>query len=131
MESIMSICDLVLGAVENVRIPATLLPSPLLYTGSLCKPGISPMLVASKIISRQSEAGAPYGPMADGSANVAEAMEVIRVEEIIKAIHDDGQIQISIPPGGIMVMGAGANAGGPVSITGTNTNFVSGIGTLV
>ena len=131
MESIMSICDLVLGAVENVRIPATLLPSPLLYTGSLCKPGISPMLVASKIISRQSEAGAPYGPMADGSANVAEAMEVIRVEEIIKAIHDDGQIQVSIPPGGIMVMGAGANAGGPVSITGTNTNFVSGIGTLV
>ena len=127
----MSICDLVLGAVENVRIPATLLPSPLLYTGSLCKPGISPMLVASKIISRQSEAGAPYGPMADGSANVAEAMEVIRVEEIIKAIHDDGQIQISIPPGGIMVMGAGANAGGPVTVTGINTNFVSGIGTLV
>ena len=131
MESIMSICDLVLGAVEGVRIPATLLPSPLLYTGSLCKPGISPMFVASKIISRQSEAGAPYGPMADGSANVAEAMEVIRVEEIIKAIHDDGQIQISIPPGGIMVMGTGANAAGPVSITGTNTNFVSGIGTLV
>lgn len=131
MESIMSICDLVLGAVEGVRIPATLLPSPLLYTGSLCKPGISPMLVASKIISRQSEAGAPYGPMADGSANVAEAMEVIRVEEIIKAIHDDGQIQISIPPGGIMVMGTGANAAGPVSIAGTNTNFVSGVGTLV
>lgn len=131
MESIMSICDLVLEAVENVRIPATLLPSPLLYTGSLFKPGISPMLVASKIISRQTEAGAPYGPMADGSTNVAEAMEVIRVEEIIKAIHDDGQIQISIPPGGIMVTGAGANAGGPVSITGTNTNFVSGIGTLV
>ena len=129
--SIAAICGLVIGAFASARIPATILPSPLLYTGSICKPGISPMLVASKIISRQSEAGAPYGPMADGSANVAEAMDAIRVEEIIKAIHDDGQIQISIPPGGIMVMGAGANAGGPVSITGTNTNFVSGVGTLV
>lgn len=129
--SIAAICGLVIGAIASARIPATILPSPLLYTGSLCKPGISPMLVASKIISRQSEAGAPYGPMADGSANIAEAMEVIRVEEIIKAIHDDGQIQISIPPGSIMITGGGTNAGGPVPITGTNTNFVTGVGSLI
>lgn len=127
----MSICDLVTSAIETVRIPATLLPAPIVYAGCLSKPGISPMMVASKIISRQQDAGAPYGPMPDGSANIAEAMEVIRVEEIMKAIHDDGQIQISIPPGGVVVTAAGGNAGGPVTVTGVNTNFVTGVGTLI
>lgn len=131
MESILSICDLVTSTIESARLPATLLPPPLLYMGSFGKPGVSPMLVASKIISRQSEAGAPYGPMADGSANVSEAMEAIRVEELLNAIRFDGQIQIVIPPGGIQTLGTGANAGGPVTVTSTNINFVSGLGTIV
>lgn len=131
METIKTICNLVTQTIESVRIPATILPAAVIYMGSLGKPGISPMLVASKIISRQSEAGAPYGPMADGTANVAEAMESIRVDEIIKAIRNDGQIQVSFPPGSIQIMGVGANAGGPVSVTGSNINFASGVGTLV
>lgn len=127
----MSICDSLTETMESVKIPATLLPAPILFKGAVSKPGISPMLTTSKIISRQEEAGAPYGPMADGTANVAESMEMIRVEEIIRAIRDDGQIQISIPPGGIMVTAMGGNAGGPVTVTGFNTNFVTGVGTLI
>ncbi len=131
MENILSICESVTNLIESVRIPATILPSQLVYMGNMGKPGISPMMVASKIISRQSEAGAPYGPNTDGSANVAEAMEAIRVEEIVNAIRDDGQIQISIPPGAIQFTGSGANVGGPVSVVGTNINFVSGVGMLL
>jgi hypothetical protein len=129
--TIAGICGTIMGAFIAARIPATILPSPIVYAGSLSKPGMSPMMVASKIISRQQEAGAPYGPMADGSANIAEAMEVIRVEEIIKAIQDDGQIQISLPPGSVVITAAGGNAGGPVTVTGVNTNFVAGVGTMV
>ena len=131
MESILSICETVTSLIDSIRIPATILPAPLVYMGNMAKPGISPMMVASKIISRQSEAGAPYGPNADGSANVAEAMEAIRVEEIINAIRDDGQIQISIPPGAIQFTGSGGNAGGPVTVVGTNINFISGVGMLL
>ena len=58
-------------------------------------------------------------------------MEAIRVEEIINAIRDDGQIQISIPPGAIQFTGSGSNAGGPVVVVGTNINFISGIGMLL
>jgi hypothetical protein len=128
---IYGICRLLSETIESARVPATILPPTLTYAGGVCKPGLSPMLIASKIISRQAEAGAPYGPMADGSANVAEAMEAIRVEEIINAIHNDGQIQISIPPGGIMVTAMGGNAGGPVTVTGVSTNFVSGVGNML
>ena len=58
-------------------------------------------------------------------------MEMIRVEEIMKGIRDDGQVQIAIPPGAIQFLGTGANSGGPVTVTGCNINFISGVGTLV
>ena len=128
---ISTICSSCITAFESVRIPATIMPSPLLYTGCLMKPGISPMMVTSNIITRQTEAGAPYGPNADGSKNVSEAMEMIRVEEIMKAVRDDGQVQVVIPPGTIQFLGTGANSGGPVTVTGTNLNFITGIGTMV
>jgi hypothetical protein len=105
-------------------------PSILLSSGVIARPGISPIMVASRIISRQEEAGAPFGPLKDGSRNVAEAMERIRVEEIVKALQEDSQIQIVIPPGGIMVQTNGANAGGPVVSLGSNTNYVSGMGII-
>lgn len=131
MEIMSTMCSLVSNALESFRTPATILPGPITYMGCVSKPGVSPMLVASKIISRQSEAGAPYGPLADGSANVSEAMEAIRVEELINAVHFDGQVQVSIPPGAIQFFGGGANGGGPVTVTGTNINFVTGVGTMV
>lgn len=127
---ILSICNSVNNLIESVRPPATPIPAPILAIGAIYRPGISPMLVASNIISRQSEAGAPYGPMADGSKNVSEAMERIRVEEIIKALKYDSQIEIAIPPGGITVTATGANSGGPVTVVGMNTNFVQGFGII-
>lgn len=127
---VLSICNNVSSVIESVRPPATPLPTPILAMGAIVRPGISPMLVASNIIARQSEAGAPYGAMADGSKNVAEAMERIRVEEIINAIKFDTQVQIAIPPGFITFLGTGANGGGPVTVTGMNVNYVQGFGIL-
>lgn len=126
-----SICGMVTSTLESVRIPATILPGPLLYGGCMARPGISPMLVTSNIISRQTEAGAPYGPNEDGSKNIAEAMEAIRVDEIMKAIQFDSQVQIAIPPGLIQFVGTGTSPVGPVTVTGFNVNFVSGVGTIV
>ena len=88
------------------------------------------MIIASKIIKRQSEAGAPVGSAADGTANVAEAMERIRVEEMVRALKMDSRIQIGIPIGGIKITGTGANSGGPVQITGFNINAAHGDGVL-
>lgn len=125
-----TICETVINTLEKASTPITKVPSILLNGGVINRPGLSPIMIASKIISRQTEAGAPYGPMADGSRNIAEAMERIRVEEVVNALKFDSQVQIVIPPGGIMVQASGANAGGPVTCIGTNTNFVSGLGII-
>lgn len=117
--------------IDNARTPVTQIPGLILSLSAVKRPGLSPTVIAANIIRRQSEAGAPVGPMPDGSSNISESMEVIRVEEIVKAIQMDGCVQVGIPIGAIQIKGVGANAGGPVDITGFNINAPSGTGILM
>lgn len=123
-------CDSISSLFNSYRTPTQTLPSVILALSSINRPGLSATEIASKIIQRQTEAGAPYGPAADGSQNIAEAMERIRIEEIVNALKLGSRIQISIPIGGIQVIGFGSNSGGPVVINGYNTNFVKGDGII-
>lgn len=108
---------------NSLSIPASSLPPTFIALGGPFRPGISPSLVATRIITRQSEAGAPCGQNEDGSANIAEAMERIRVEEIVNAIKKESNIQVAIPPGNIQIEG-------PTGVVGVNTKFVTGYGII-
>jgi hypothetical protein len=127
---ISSICNAISSVIDTVKMPATPLPPLILALGGQFRSGINPSMVAANIIQRQSEAGAPFGPSADGSANIAEAMEVIRVEEIMKAIKYDAQVQIAIPPGTINIVGTCATPVGPGTIAGTNGATINGFGII-
>ena len=128
--TIKTICNTIKNLMNSARAPLETIPSAILTCSSINRPGLSPMLIASNIIRRQSEAGAPFGPAADGGANIAEAMERIRVEEIVNALKMDARVQIGIPIGGIQFTGTGANAGGPVIVTGFNVNAPHGDGII-
>lgn len=123
-----SICQSISNLIDKVRAPLSAIPAIILICSAIKRPGLSAMMIAANIIRRQSEAGAPIGANIDGSRNIAEAMEVIRVEEMLKAIHLDGKVEVAIPIGGITSVGSGANSGGPVVITSVNTKPVSGYG---
>lgn len=128
--NIATICDKISNAIDKIRVPFTYIPATILVCSAVQRPGLSSMVIASNIIKRQTEAGAPFGPSADGSANVAEAMERIRVEEMVKALKMDSRIQVGIPIGGITIQATGGNAGGPVTVTGFNINAAHGDGIL-
>lgn len=117
-----------MNVIEQARKPMTYIPAALLVCSAINRPGLSVMAVASNIIRRQTEAGAPIGPSADGSPNIAERMERIRVEEIFKAIKLDANVQIGLPIGSMQFTGTGANAGGPVTVQGFNINPAHGNG---
>lgn len=94
---------------------------PLSILDAVKNPGLSPRKIAARIIARQSEACAPFGPLPSGSANVAEKMELIRVEEMVKAIQQDLRITVSVPPG-IIINGTAISPAGPLPVVGTTVS---------
>lgn len=118
---IKSIILAIKGVFITANPPLEPLPAPLIILGTKLRPGLNSRVIAARIISRQSEAGAPQGLLSDGSRNIAEAMEVIRVEEILNALLTEAKIEIAVPPG-IAV----STAGGP----GVTTDIISGNGII-
>jgi hypothetical protein len=109
----------------NKSKPLTI-PAPLILGGAINKNGLSARDIAKEIIVRQSEAGAPIGPLADGSDNVAEKMELIRMEVLIEHIIRNAKITVVLPPG-IPIFGVGLDAmGTPVTVQGVTTGLATG-----
>lgn len=123
-------CKSIVSLIESVKTPIATIPPMLLTLSSISKPGLSAAEITERIISRQIEAGAPFGPASDGSQNIAEAMERIRVEEIIDALKLKSRVQVAIPPGGVTIYGVAYTDKGPAPVTGQNINFVHGDGII-
>jgi hypothetical protein len=128
--NIASICTSIKEAIDSIKIPAIPIPPALLALGGQFRSGVDPAMVAAKIIQRQSEAGAPVGPAADGSANIAEAMEVIRIDEIMNALKNNVQVQVTIAPGMINIVGKCDTPSGMGTIVGFNAKPVNGFGII-
>jgi hypothetical protein len=128
--SMSNILKLLKGAFQIPKKPLTPLPPPLLMTGANLRTGLSAKDIAARIIARQGEAGAPVGDLFSESGNISETMEIIRIQEIINALHLEGKIEIVVPPGvQVSTVGVG-NAGAPVVSQGTTINMAIGQGVI-
>lgn len=128
--NISEIMGMVSAAFKIPSQPVSSLPPPLVVVGGNLKTGLSAKEIASRIISRQSDAGAPVGDIFDSTNNISEAMELIRVEEIISALLTQAKVDVVIPPG-ISVMSSGiGNLGAPVISQGQTTDFAEGNGII-
>lgn len=105
------------------------LPVVLILAGIPRRSGMSPTKIATKIISRKSEAGLPVGALPSGAVNPEEIMWRIAVEEIIKAFQQDALITVGIPPG-ITVSAAGISPTGPVTVVGSSILPFKGYGVI-
>lgn len=130
VNSIQSVIDVISAAFKAPKQPVTPLPPPLLMIGGKQRSGVTPSEIASRIIARQSEAGLVVGNVYEDGPNTAEAMELIRVEEIINSLLTEGKIEIVIPPGvRVMTVGTG-NLGAPVVSQGATTDIAVGYGVI-
>lgn len=129
--SISGILNIIISAFSIPKTPVTPLPPPLLMTGAELRPGVTASEIAARIIARQSQAGLVTGDVYGDGPNTAEAMETIRVQEILNALLTEAKVEIVIPPGGISVTTIGeGNLGAPVASFGQSTNIVTGSGVL-
>lgn len=125
-----SIINIIIAAFNIPKKPVTPLPPPLIIAGAKLRPGLTSTSIAARIISRQSEAGLIVGDVFNDGPNTAEAMEVIRIEEIINAILTEAKIDVVIPPGvGVQTVGVG-NLGAPVISQGITTTPAIGDGII-
>lgn len=99
LNSISSVLNLILSAFSIPSEPVAALPPPLIMIGAKLRPGLSAQAIAARIISRQSESGRPVGDVFTDGPNVEEAMELIRIEEIINAVQTEAVVNLVIPPG--------------------------------
>lgn len=107
----------------------TTIPTPLILVGAPRRSGLSATAIASRIISRKSEAGLPVGTLPSGGVSPDEIMERIRVEEIIKAIQQEAVVNVAIPPGST-ITAAGASPAGPVTVVGSTITLTKGFGVI-
>lgn len=130
LNSITGVLNLILSAFKIPEEPVTPLPPPLILVGASLRPGISSQAIASRIISRQSEAGREVGDVFADGPNNEEAMELIRIEEIVNAILTESVVSVVIPPGvGVAGVGIG-NLGVPVVFQGATTTLAIGNGVI-
>lgn len=128
--SISGVLNIILSAFAIPDEPVAPLPPPLIMIGAKLRPGVSASAVASRIISRQSEAGRQVGDVFADGPNNEEAMELIRIEEIINAILTEAKVDVVIPPGiSVTTIGVG-NLGGPVISQGATTTMGIGDGII-
>jgi hypothetical protein len=105
------------------------IPAPLILVGVPSRSGLSPMKIASRIITRKSEAGLPVGLLPSGAVNPEEMMWRIVIEEIINAFQQEAIISVAIPPG-ITLSAAGIGPSGPVTVFGSTITYSKGYGVI-
>lgn len=117
------------GLLNLFKVPTTIqtpIPKQLILA-SKGRPGLSPKLMASRVIQRQAEAGLNVGPLGTGEINSAEIMERIRMEEIVNSITTEMKIDLAITPGGKSVV---TGTAGPIPVVGNAiiTDIMGGSG---
>jgi hypothetical protein len=96
---------------------------------AVLRPGLDYNKIAQQIISESSKVGVVVGDNDDGSDNITEKMEFIRVKAICEAIISDARITIVNLPGQ-QITATGGNAGGPVQVYGTSITTSNGYGVI-
>lgn len=127
--SISGVLNLILNAFSIPEPPIEPLPPPLIMIGAKLRPGISSQSIAAEIISKQSDAGRVVGNVFADGPNVEEAMELLRVQQIVSTLLNEAKVDVVIPPG-IQVSAVGANAAGPVVSQGFTTSMAIGDGII-
>jgi len=104
-----------LGAANSKVTQMIPAPAILLLCASLTRPGLSPLRSISNICTALEGLGIPTGDNPDGSPNLVVRAIYEIVKETDRAMCEDASIQGAGEIGSIVA--AGANAGGPVTVT--------------
>lgn len=114
----------------ELRTPATALPAIIMACSLVKRPGLSCLLSTNNVLQNISKKGLPIDKLPDGSPNLMNALVHSIICEVVRTIKEDANLQTVIEPGALTITATGGNAGGPVTVVGTNTNYIKGMGVV-
>lgn len=120
MNGLEKIVSAITKLIEKARTPFVPIPAAILACSIFKRPGMSAMIIASNIIRRQSEFGAPTGPLPSGAPNKMNALIYVIADEIVKELQHNCIIESVAPAGTLNITGTGMSPVGPITFTGTN-----------
>lgn len=120
MATIDKIIDKVNGVFDKIMTPAKTLPKLLLLCTILKRPGASALNAAARIIHNNGAMNISTESGPDGSTNYINAYTYNIVKEVFREIKLHGVVHCVLPKGALQMVGTGANAGGPVTVTSMN-----------
>lgn len=124
--TVSNIISIIKNAFNFTRGTAPKIPAPVMAIGAISREGMSTIQATTNIAAKLAEHGIPTEPAEDGSENETMVLVIAIVEEILRSIREDANIQVAFKPGDITVMTTGANGGGPMVSQGININFPQG-----
>jgi hypothetical protein len=128
MNGLTKIIDSINGFLNKVRTPFLPIPAILLVCSVFKRGGISCMMAAANVIKRQSEFGAPTGTLPDGKPNMMNALLFVNMCETMNEIRTNAVVETVIPANTMVLIGHGANSGGPITVTCTNPTEIKTYG---
>ena len=123
------IIQIIKAIISQNSAQALPMPAPLILAGGSGRSGMSARGMAKEVIIRQQEAGAPIGNLPDGSENISEKMERIRMEVIVRHILENAKFTVVVNAG-IPVTATGVCPVGSVAVQGVTTSFGTGTAIL-
>lgn len=126
-----AVVEYVKQMLNTIKTPAMMLPAILLKCTAIQRPGLSPQEIASVIIERNKAIGIPTGENPDGSNNLVNMYTYNVVKSMVDALKQDGVVHVAIPAKSLVIEATGGNAGGPVTVVGTNLTDTTAYGIIV
>jgi hypothetical protein len=115
---------------NSLRTPANSISGIIMALSLSKRPGLSTILSTGNILQSLSKQGIPTDNLPDGTPSLMNKMVSTVVDEVFRALREDANVQVAFEPMSINVTVNGANAGGPVTSIGSNTNYAKGVAVI-
>lgn len=112
-------------ALQNLRKPAQAVPPILLACDVDQRPGMSAIALTAAILAEFEKEGIPTGANEDGTPNLIAQTEYARARALINHIQTCAVVNTVLKPETVNIIGTGANAGGPMTVTSRNLGYTT------
>jgi len=133
LTQINEVINVIIDLFNAGKTAASQIPPEIIALGAKFKSGMSPRdLAADTLVMLETELGIPMGnDVTYGESNSVANAFVAMSKTFVEHIQDNASIQGAIAPAALNITALGGNAGGPITVQGTNTTVGATFATIL